>query len=134
MGGKSAFLLREKAAHAREVLASIGQGLREQYDPAPPFYGRLAEIERSTNGRKADDASRGRLATSEGKLPDGCESPSHSREGYVASRLSAPCRGTCRHCGPRRRLPKQSRSACNGAKLAAPRRAGREKPTDRCGL
>jgi hypothetical protein len=65
MGGKSAFLLREKAAHAREVLASIGQGLREQYDPAPPFSGRLAElvgkIERSTNGRKADDASRGRL-------------------------------------------------------------------------
>jgi hypothetical protein len=65
VGGKSAFLLREKAAHAREVLASIGQGLREQYDPAPPFSGRLAElvgkIERSTNGSKADDASRWRV-------------------------------------------------------------------------
>jgi hypothetical protein len=32
MGGKSAFLLREKAARTKEVLASIGRGLREQYE------------------------------------------------------------------------------------------------------
>jgi hypothetical protein len=63
MGRKSALLLQEKAARTREVLASIGQGLSEQYDPPQPFSNRLAElvgkIERSTKERNAEDASRG---------------------------------------------------------------------------
>ena len=58
MGGKSAFVLREKAARTREVLASIGQGLREQYDPAQPFSERLArlvgKIERSNREWKTE--------------------------------------------------------------------------------
>ena len=66
MGGKSAFLLREKAAHTREVLASIGQGLRERYDPPQPFSERLAElvrkIEHSTNERRAEDTCRGHVS------------------------------------------------------------------------
>ena len=61
MGGKSAFLLREKAARTSEVLASIGQGLREQYDPRQPFSERLArlvgKIEHSTGKRKTENAS-----------------------------------------------------------------------------
>jgi hypothetical protein len=51
MGGSE---MREKAARTKEVLASIGRGLREQYDaPQPPLSGRLAElmrkIEQATN-------------------------------------------------------------------------------------
>jgi hypothetical protein len=54
MGGKSALLLREKAAQVKEVLASIGRGLREQHDDAPhPLSDHLAElvrkIEQSSN-------------------------------------------------------------------------------------
>jgi hypothetical protein len=46
--------MREKAARTKEVLASIGRGLREQYNaPRPPLTERLAElvrkIEQSTN-------------------------------------------------------------------------------------
>jgi hypothetical protein len=66
MGGNSAFSLREKAARTREVLASIGQGLREQYDPLQPFSRRLAElvgkIEQSISERKAELAFRGRVS------------------------------------------------------------------------
>ena len=58
MGGKSAFLLREKAARTQEVLASIGRGLREQYDPPQPSSDRLAKlvtrIEQSTNSRRVE--------------------------------------------------------------------------------
>jgi hypothetical protein len=58
MGGNSAFLLREKAARTKEVLTSIGRGLREQYDPAQPFSERLArlvvKIERSTREWKTE--------------------------------------------------------------------------------
>ena len=65
MGGKSAFLLREKAAHIREVLASIGQGLREQYDPPQPFSERLAglvgKIEHSTDEQRTENASSGHV-------------------------------------------------------------------------
>jgi hypothetical protein len=65
MGGKSAFLLREKAARTSEVLASIGQGLREQYDPPQPFSERLArlvgKIEHSTGERKTENASHERV-------------------------------------------------------------------------
>ena len=47
MGGKSALWLREKAARTKEVLASIGRGLREQHDDAPhPLSDRLAELVR----------------------------------------------------------------------------------------
>ena len=54
MGRKSAFLSREKAARTKEVLASIGRGLREQYEaPLQPLSECLAElvrkIEQSTN-------------------------------------------------------------------------------------
>jgi hypothetical protein len=53
MGGNSAFMSREKAARRKEVLASIGQGLREQYSAPQPPSERLAElvrkIEQSTN-------------------------------------------------------------------------------------
>jgi hypothetical protein len=54
MGGKSALLLREKAARTEVVLASIGRELREQYDALqPPLSERLAElvrkIKQSTN-------------------------------------------------------------------------------------
>jgi uncharacterized protein (DUF2336 family) len=53
MGGSET---REKAARTKEVLASIGQGLREQYDPTQPFSERLAtlvrRIEQSTNTRR----------------------------------------------------------------------------------
>jgi hypothetical protein len=35
---------REKAARTKEVLTSIGRGLREQYDPAQPFSERLARL------------------------------------------------------------------------------------------
>jgi hypothetical protein len=54
MGGKSAFLLREKAARAKEVLASFERALREQYEaPLQPLSKRFAElvrnIEQSTN-------------------------------------------------------------------------------------
>jgi hypothetical protein len=49
MGGSET---RERAARTKEVLASIGRGLREQYD-APAATLRLAElvrkIEQSTN-------------------------------------------------------------------------------------
>jgi hypothetical protein len=65
MGGKSAFMSREKTARRREVLASIGQGLREKYATPHALSDRLAKlvgkIERSTNERKAGDASRGRV-------------------------------------------------------------------------
>jgi hypothetical protein len=65
MGEKSAFLLREKAARTSEVLASIGQGLREQYDPRQPFSERLArlvgKIEHSTGERKTENASHERV-------------------------------------------------------------------------
>jgi hypothetical protein len=38
---------REKAARSKEVLASIGRGLREQYDaPQPPLSECLAELVR----------------------------------------------------------------------------------------
>jgi hypothetical protein len=51
MGGSE---MREKAVRTKEVLASIGRGLREQYNaPQPPLSERLAElvrkIEQSTN-------------------------------------------------------------------------------------
>jgi hypothetical protein len=51
MGGSE---MREKAVRTKEVLASIGRGLREQYDaPQPPLSERLGElvreIEQSTN-------------------------------------------------------------------------------------
>jgi hypothetical protein len=46
MGKKSALLLREKAASTREVLAFIGQGLREQYAAPQPISERLAELVR----------------------------------------------------------------------------------------
>jgi hypothetical protein len=46
MSGKSALLLREKAARIREVLASIGRGLREQYDAPQRLSERLAELVR----------------------------------------------------------------------------------------
>jgi hypothetical protein len=54
MGGKSSLFLQEKAARTKEVLASIGRGLREQYNaPLPPLSERLAElvrkIEQATN-------------------------------------------------------------------------------------
>ena len=53
MGGKSALLLREKAARTKEILTSIGPGLRKQYDAPQPLSDRLAElvrkIEQSTN-------------------------------------------------------------------------------------
>jgi hypothetical protein len=53
MAGKSALLLREKAARTREVLASIGRGLREKYEAPQPLSKRLDElvrkIEQSTN-------------------------------------------------------------------------------------
>ncbi len=58
MGGKSAFVLREKAARTNEVLASIGQGLREQYDAPQALSDRLAElvrrIEQSTDSCRAE--------------------------------------------------------------------------------
>jgi hypothetical protein len=42
MGGSET---REKAARTNEVLASIGRGLREQYDaPLQPLSKRLAEL------------------------------------------------------------------------------------------
>jgi hypothetical protein len=50
MGGSET---RERAARTKEVLASIGRGLREQYDAPQPLSERLAElvrkIEQSTN-------------------------------------------------------------------------------------
>jgi hypothetical protein len=47
MGGKSAFLLREKAARTKEVLTSIGRELREQYEaPLQPLSKRFAELVR----------------------------------------------------------------------------------------
>jgi hypothetical protein len=51
MGGSE---IREKAARTKEVLASIGRGLREQYEaPLQPLSECLAElvrkIEQSTN-------------------------------------------------------------------------------------
>jgi hypothetical protein len=54
MGGKSSLFLQEKAARTKEVLASIGRGLRGQYNaPLPPLSERLAElvrkIEQATN-------------------------------------------------------------------------------------
>lgn len=54
MGGKSAFMSREKAARTKEVLASFERALREQYEaPLQPLSKRFAElvreIEQSTN-------------------------------------------------------------------------------------
>jgi hypothetical protein len=51
MGGSE---IREQAARTKEILASIGRGLREQYNaPQPPLTERLAElvrkIEQSSN-------------------------------------------------------------------------------------
>jgi hypothetical protein len=63
MGGRSALLLREKAGRTQEVLASIGRGLREQYDAAPQLLSqRLAElvrkIEQPINETGTEDAPR----------------------------------------------------------------------------
>ena len=54
MDGKSALLLREKAARTKEVLASFERALREQYEaPLQPLSKRFAElvrkIEQSSN-------------------------------------------------------------------------------------
>ena len=47
MGGKSALLLREKAARTKEVLTSFGCALREQYEaPLQPVSERFAEVVR----------------------------------------------------------------------------------------
>jgi hypothetical protein len=45
MGGSE---MREKTTRTKEVLASIGRGLREQYEaPLPPLSERLAELVRT---------------------------------------------------------------------------------------
>jgi hypothetical protein len=46
MGKKSAVLSRDRAA-TREVLAFLGQGLREQYEAPQPPCERLAELVRT---------------------------------------------------------------------------------------
>ena len=53
-------LSREKAAHRKQALATIGQKLRQEYDVAQPMPDRLSdlvkEIEQSTSESRVEQA------------------------------------------------------------------------------